>query len=565
MRGWNRGRKIWIAAGVALALAGAGTATPSARGAEGGADGRRVWIGAGGGAREVTLPAGAERVFAAGPEGVLFTAKSDSREPTDAGAGRGQAGVDHSAGSDLWRVGPEGGAAKRLVEGGVLRAAWSGEARLLAVVTAGLEIRLLHEDGALWKTLPRRGQSPAFSPDGTRLAYAAAPASWRPGSQPGGFDLRVLDLRSGRDRRLTAGYDDAEPIWRPDGKSIVFVSGGRTGLTSLWSIGLDGKGLRQLSHAGERAASAPAFVPNPTANTDASWSPDGRSLLYAAEYGEAGEAGEIVALDFGREGALRAVKRLGAGTRPVWQGGKVVALRAGKWVGLSPAAAQELAIPPIPSIPPIPPSAKSAAPKLPPFGERIARGDEALRPAGQEKMLATLFRWPATFYPAPTPTAFFVDQDARAGFLLSNWCNNQTYDGHLGSDIQLACNNVVLGARGGVINWRNDGCPNVGFAGSTCGGGFGNFAQINHNNGWYTIYAHLKSGTVAPLGATGNCGDPVGTSQTSGNSSGCHLHFEVRTYSGATYWVWDPYNGPCTNAGLWCTNAATQFPGMGCC
>jgi dipeptidyl aminopeptidase/acylaminoacyl peptidase len=62
----------------------------------------------------------------------------------------------------------------------------------------------------------------AWSPDGTRIAYAAAPSARE---SPYKDDLYVLDVRSGVIRALVQqpGWDH-EAIWSPDGLSIAFIS-----------------------------------------------------------------------------------------------------------------------------------------------------------------------------------------------------------------------------------------------------------------------------------------------------------------------------------------------------
>lgn len=543
---------LWAAALLLAASSLAANAANVAREGVGVLDGKLLRFAAGETqAGEIPLPVRPARVFAATPEGVLFAAEASEMLPAG----------DARLGAELWQADLDGSHARRLLAGEpVLRAAWSAPARLLAVVTSDLAIRLVKADGAELRTLSAHGQSPAFSPDGRKLAYAAVPAGWAPGAQPGGFDLHVLDLQSGRDRRLTSGYDDAEPIWTPDGRALLFLSGGRTGLTSLWRIRADGKGLRQLTNAGQRALDERTFVPNPSANDEVAWSQDGRHLLYGARYTE---TGEVIVLAFERDGSVREMRDLGAGRSPIWNGEGVLALRP-KVSGFAPVelSLEGNGVRKVVAVTALP---RAQASDLPAFGERVQRGEEALALDGRPKFLAALFRWPATYYPAPLPTAYFVDLDPRAGLLNTNWCDQRTYDGHLGSDLQLACGSTVVAARGGVVDWRNDGCPNMGAIGSACGGGFGNFIELNHGNGWFSIYAHMRAGTPAPLGAAGPCGGVVGISATSGNSSGCHMHFEVRTYSGGTFWVWDPYNGACTNAGLWCTFANTERPGGGCC
>lgn len=60
------------------------------------------------------------------------------------------------------------------------------------------------------------------------------------------------------------------------------------------------------------------------------------------------------------------------------------------------------------------------------------------------------------------------------------------------------------------------------------GGAYGNRIVVEHPNGKYSQYAHLSSIGVAQ-GEQVNTGEKLGQSGSSGNSSGPHLHFEVRT------------------------------------
>jgi murein DD-endopeptidase MepM/ murein hydrolase activator NlpD len=60
-----------------------------------------------------------------------------------------------------------------------------------------------------------------------------------------------------------------------------------------------------------------------------------------------------------------------------------------------------------------------------------------------------------------------------------------------------------------------------------CGGPFGIEVVVEHPGGYYTQYAHLAAVTV-DQGERVNAGQWIGQSGTSGNSTGPHLHFEVR-------------------------------------
>ena len=56
----------------------------------------------------------------------------------------------------------------------------------------------------------------------------------------------------------------------------------------------------------------------------------------------------------------------------------------------------------------------------------------------------------------------------------------------------------------------------------------GNYVILDHGNGEFSVYAHLKPGSVnAKVGDVVNVGQPIGKLGSSGNSSEPHLHFQV--------------------------------------
>lgn len=127
-------------------------------------------------------------------------------------------------------------------------------------------------------------------------------------------------------------------------------------------------------------------------------------------------------------------------------------------------------------------------------------------------------------------------------------CGSRTYDGHRGTDIGVVYS-PVYSAADGEVSYRLDGYGE-GYWGSTAGSGFGNHVIVHHGSGEETLYAHLLAYSGLPnLGTVLSCSDVVATSGNSGNSTGPHLHFEVRR--GATQGVWysgyadDPFAGAC--------------------
>ena len=64
------------------------------------------------------------------------------------------------------------------------------------------------------------------------------------------------------------------------------------------------------------------------------------------------------------------------------------------------------------------------------------------------------------------------------------------------------------------------------------GGSYGNYVRLKHPNGYYTLYAHMKYGSVTvSKGQSVKKGQVIGYMGNTGYSNGAHLHFEVRDKS----------------------------------
>ncbi len=88
--------------------------------------------------------------------------------------------------------------------------------------------------------------------------------------------------------------------------------------------------------------------------------------------------------------------------------------------------------------------------------------------------------------------------------------------GHPGIDIGLAEGTAVVASDTGTVTyagWNNY--------------GYGNLIVVNHGNGYETFYAHLSGISVVP-GQVVRQGQYIGASGNTGNSSGPHIHFEIR-------------------------------------
>jgi len=62
-------------------------------------------------------------------------------------------------------------------------------------------------------------------------------------------------------------------------------------------------------------------------------------------------------------------------------------------------------------------------------------------------------------------------------------------------------------------------------------GGYGNVVVVDHGTGYQTLYAHL-SGVTSGCGQSVVQGQTIGLGGNTGNSTGAHLHFEVRFQGG---------------------------------
>ncbi len=96
---------------------------------------------------------------------------------------------------------------------------------------------------------------PDWSPDGKRLVYAQYLALSKGG---GGYELRIIPVDSGGPQTLPHAeedYNNFDPRWSPDGKSIAFIST-RSGKFSLWVQDAAAAGQREIAQK-ERKFLAP--------------------------------------------------------------------------------------------------------------------------------------------------------------------------------------------------------------------------------------------------------------------------------------------------------------------
>lgn len=86
---------------------------------------------------------------------------------------------------------------------------------------------------------------------------------------------------------------------------------------------------------------------------------------------------------------------------------------------------------------------------------------------------------------------------------------------HTGWDMNGSCGSPIRSAKSGRVilaDWK---------------GGYGKTTMIDHGGGVVTLYAH-QSEWVAPYGSWVEAGQIIGKVGTTGQSTGCHLHYEIR-------------------------------------
>jgi Tol biopolymer transport system component len=136
---------------------------------------------------------------------------------------------------------------------------WSGDEELFIADADGTNIVQLTDNSAF-------DSAPAWSPDGTRLAFES--------DRDGDNEIYVMDLATREVTQLTDnGVHDEGPAWSPDGRFIAFTrAADRTAPGDIWVMNADGSEQRPL-------------VTSPIMEESPDWQPLPTSVGAIAGYG----------------------------------------------------------------------------------------------------------------------------------------------------------------------------------------------------------------------------------------------------------------------------------------
>lgn len=112
---------------------------------------------------------------------------------------------------------------------------------------AGSDLRQVTTD-------PANDLAPAWSPDGTRLAFET--------NRDGNVEVYVVDANGGAAQNVSnfSQANDHGPFWSPDGQQLVFYSN-REGNWDIFSTTLDGQLVVNLTQTPTRDEQTPAWRP----------------------------------------------------------------------------------------------------------------------------------------------------------------------------------------------------------------------------------------------------------------------------------------------------------------
>jgi Tol biopolymer transport system component len=175
--------------------------------------------------------------------------------------------------SQIYVMNADGTSPKRLTDirsGDACGPAWSHDGKKIAYYayaqmqpSRNPEIWVMDADGSNPKRLIDHGIDPSWSPDGHQIAFGS--------HRDGIFQIYTMNADGSNLRRLTKhNAEDSNPVWAPDGGSIVYISATGDDRRGLFLMAPDGSDQHGLAHSKHQDFCFPT------------WSPDGRTIAFSA-------------------------------------------------------------------------------------------------------------------------------------------------------------------------------------------------------------------------------------------------------------------------------------------
>ncbi len=173
------------------------------------------------------------------------------------------------ANSDIWAMSADGTRQVQLTSGTAAdtQPAWSPDGTRIAFARSlggcCSDIYVMDADGTnvtQVTTGPDPDNAPTWSPDGTQLAFHSLRGA--------NYDIYKVNVNGTGETRLTtdAGFD-MEPDWSPDGTKIAFASTRAGGADDVYRMTTSGTGVTRLTQ-------------HSATDTSPAWSPDGTRIAY---------------------------------------------------------------------------------------------------------------------------------------------------------------------------------------------------------------------------------------------------------------------------------------------